>query len=209
LVGFGTVDPLSDHAAEDLKRFPDLGLRGLKIAPIYQYVSPTDDRWSAVFDACEKLSLPVLVHMGATFLQFAPLEYARPISLERWLREFPRLRLAIAHLGHPWESETIVLIRKHPNAFADLSALAFRPHRFADALFTAIEYGVTEKLIFGSDFPVQTTREAFESIRNFVGVSSPFGTQITADDLAPALDGSAAEKFLDGPSVDPLGEPLS
>jgi hypothetical protein len=52
-----------------------------------------------------------------------------------------------------------VLIRKHPNLYANISVLHYRPWRHGQALMTAIEYGVAHKLIFGSDFPSATPEQ--------------------------------------------------
>ena len=52
-------------------------------------------------------------------------------------------------MGHPWIEDTIVLIRKQPNLFADISALHYRPWQFYNALIAAKEYGVLNKLLFG------------------------------------------------------------
>ncbi len=40
---------------------------------------------------------------------------------------FPKLRLILAHLGHPYEGECVVVIRKHANVYADLSAVVLPP----------------------------------------------------------------------------------
>jgi predicted TIM-barrel fold metal-dependent hydrolase len=56
--------------------------------------------------------------------------------------------------------ETVMLMRKNENVFADLSARFHRPWQLYNGLRTAIEYKVTDRLLFGSDFPVMTTREA-------------------------------------------------
>ena len=62
-------------------------------------------------------------------------------------------------MGHPWEDECVVLIRKHPNLYTNISALHYRPLRHYQAFMTAIEYGVEHKLIFGSDFPSATAAQ--------------------------------------------------
>ena len=67
--------------------------------------------------------------------------------------------MIIAHMGHPWEDECVVLIRKHPNLYADISALHYRPLRHYMAFMSALEYGVEHKLIFGSDFPSATPEQ--------------------------------------------------
>ena len=54
-----------------------------------------------------------------------------------WTRSrsrFPELRIVMAHLGHPWQRDTIVTIRKHPHVYADVSAHFYRPWSFYEAL---------------------------------------------------------------------------
>jgi predicted TIM-barrel fold metal-dependent hydrolase len=88
--------------------------------------------------------------------QPGPLKYANPIQLEDIAVACPDLRIVIAHMGHPWEDECVVFIRKHPNLYTNISALHYRPLRHYQAFMSAIEYGVEHKLIFGSDFPSAT-----------------------------------------------------
>jgi predicted TIM-barrel fold metal-dependent hydrolase len=94
-----------------------------------------------------------------------PLKYANPVQLEDIAVACPDLKLIISHMGHPWETECIVLIRKHPNLFSNVSALHYRPWRHYQAFITALEYGVDHKLIFGSDFPSATPEQVIAGLR--------------------------------------------
>lgn len=96
------------------------------------------------------------IHQGTSFVRTGPLKYANPIQLEDIAIACPDLRIIISHMGHPWEDECVVLIRKHPNLYTNVSALHYRPRRHYQAFMSAIEYGVEHKLIFGSDFPSAT-----------------------------------------------------
>ena len=78
---------------------------------------------------------------------------------------FPELRVVMAHLGHPWQRETIVTIRKHPHVYADVSALFYRPWSFYEGLRLATEWGALDKLLFGSDFPIATPAETAAGLR--------------------------------------------
>ena len=49
--------------------------------------------------------------------------------------------------------------RKNARVYADLSARFRRPQQRSDGAHTAIEYGVIDCLLFGSNFPVMTKRE--------------------------------------------------
>jgi len=106
------------------------------------------------------------MHQGATFPRQAPLKHAHPELLEDIAIVFPELRMIIAHLGWPWEIETIVLIRKHPHLYSDLSGVYYRPWQFYNSLRLCQEAGVMDKLLFGSDYPVTTPKEAVEGLRN-------------------------------------------
>ena len=93
------------------------------------------------------------------------LEIANPIQLQPLAIEFPRLVMVIAHLGHPWINETLVLIRKHRNLYADISALYYRPWQFYNALVAAMEYGVLHRLLLGSDYPFTTPQQTLDALR--------------------------------------------
>ena len=95
----------------------------------------------------------------------APLRYAHPLLMDEIAIRFPELRIVMAHLGHPWQRETIVTIRKHPHVYADVSALFYRPWSFYEGLRLATEWGVLDKLLFGSDFPIATPAETAAGLR--------------------------------------------
>ena len=166
LIGFASVDPNRPDAVDRLEHaINSLGLRGLKVGPIYQHFDPTSEAALKLFRRAEDLQIPVLCHQGTTFVADAPLRWARPFLLDDVARACPDLTLCIAHLGHPWCEETMVVIRKHPNLFADVSALHTRPMQLYFALQSAVEYRVTDKLLFGSDFPFSTAQETIEALR--------------------------------------------
>jgi predicted TIM-barrel fold metal-dependent hydrolase len=74
--------------------------------------------------------------------------------------------MVLAHLGHPWEGETIAVIRRHANVYADLSALYYRPWQFYNSMRLLVEYGAYAKVLFGSDFPFTTTQSSLDGVRN-------------------------------------------
>jgi uncharacterized protein len=166
VIGFGAIDPGVDPIGPTLKEIVDLKLQGVKLGPIYQNIHPTDPRMMRVYAFCEANRLPIMIHQGTTFVRTGPLKYALPIQLEDVAIAFPDLKMIIAHLGHPWIAETIVLIRKHPNVYSDISALHYRPWQFYNALILAKEYGVLDKILFGSDYPFTTPEAQMNGLRN-------------------------------------------
>ncbi len=189
LIGFCSVDPGDDDAVEQLDfAVGTLGLRGLKLGPIYQNIHPSDPRLARLLGRAEELDLPVLIHQGSTFCCNVSLEVANPVLLQPIAIRFPRLRIVIAHMGHPWIAETVVLIRKHPSVFADISALHYRPWQFYNALVTAQEYGVLGRLLFGSDYPFTTPAATIEALR---GVNA-----MVAGTALPRLSEAAMESLI-------------
>jgi uncharacterized protein len=142
-----------------------LGLRGLKVGPIYQNMHPSDERFLAMMKMAEELGVPVLIHQGTTFCENVSLELANPVLLQPLALQFPRLRMVIAHLGHPWIAETLVLIRKHRHLYSDISALYYRPWQFYNALIMAMEYGVLDRLLLGTDYPFTTPVSTMDALR--------------------------------------------
>jgi predicted TIM-barrel fold metal-dependent hydrolase len=178
LIGFCSVDPNDADGVEQLDyAVKTLGLRGLKVGPIYQNIHPQDERFLALMGRAEALGVPVLIHQGTTFCSNVSLELANPILLQPIALKFPKLRMLIAHMGHPWIAETLVLIRKHPHFYTDISALYYRPWQFYNALVLAMEYGVLDKLLFGTDYPFTTpasTIAALEKVNDMaVGTNMP------------------------------------
>ena len=164
-VGWCSVDPNDRGCVEQLVYYVErLGLRGLKCSPIYQNWNPQDPQHLPLFKKAEQLGIPVNIHQGTSFVRRGPLKYANPILLEDIAIACPELRMIISHMGHPWETECVVLIRKHPNLYANVSALHYRPLRHYQAFMTALEYGVEHKLIFGSDFPSATPEQVIAGL---------------------------------------------
>lgn len=167
LIGFASVDPNHDDSLSEIKRcVKDLGLKGLKMGPIYQHFDPSNRKFFPIWEKAQELGLPVVIHQGTTFVRDAPLKFAFPVLLEEIALSFPDLVVIIAHMGHPWEPDTIALIRKQPNFYADISALTPRPYRFYNDLILATEYDVLDKLLFGSDYPVLTPAQTIDGLKD-------------------------------------------
>ena len=176
LIGFCSVDPNDADCVEQLDyAILKLGLRGLKLGPIYQNVHPSDGGIMSLFRRAEQLEIPILIHQGTTFCCNVSLEVANPVLLQPIALGCPNLRLVIAHMGHPWIGETLSLIRKHPHLYADISALYYRPWQFYNALVLAMEYGVLHKLLFGSDYPVTTPAGTIEALHKVNDVANGTG----------------------------------
>jgi len=165
LIGFAGIDPTESSAVAELKiAKEELRLRGVTFSPANQDFHPTDSRAMSVYAQAERLGMPILFHPVGQFTEASKLEFARPYLLDEVARSFPKLRLVIAQMGQPWIDETILMLGKHANVFADVSGLLARPWQAYNALVSAYQYGVIEKLLFGSDFPYTNAAECIENL---------------------------------------------
>jgi len=198
LIGFLSVDPTQDGWEREMRMgHGDLGLRGIKLLPMYAGFSPDDGRLEPLWKYAERHGLPVLLHMGTTFIAQAPLAFTLPRLIEPVAVKHPAVKIILAHLGHPYESECIVTIRKHENVFADVSALHYRPWQLCNSLMLAQEYGVWHKLLFGTDFPFTTVNASIAGIRALNDMLE--GTRL------PRLDPKQIEAMIHRDSLKVLG----
>jgi predicted TIM-barrel fold metal-dependent hydrolase len=165
LIGFAGIDPTERSALDELRAArSDLQLRGITLAPANQDFHPTDSRAMKVYAEAEKLGMPILLHPVGQFSEHSKLEFARPFLFDEVARCFPKLRIVIAQLGHPWVDETICLLGKHDNVYADVSGMLSRPWQAYSALVSAHQSQVIDKLLFGSDFPYTSVSDCIEAL---------------------------------------------
>ena len=173
VIGYASVDPNCADSSQELEYcVKELKLKGLKLAPIYQHFNPYDEKRAyPIYEMAQKLSIPIMWHMGTSFVREGLLEHSRPYLIDRIAVDFPKLKMIIAHMGHPWENETIAVIRKQPNVFADIAALYYRPIQLSHTLSLAIEYKVTHKILFGTDFPITSVKQSIEGLERIKSFS--------------------------------------
>jgi predicted TIM-barrel fold metal-dependent hydrolase len=202
LIGFMSLDPNEAGWMGEFERCRgDLKMKGVKLGPIYAAFNPTDRALDPLYAACVRHNLPVLVHVGTSFVRHGPLEWSRPILMDEVARRFPDLKLILAHMGHPWEGETISVIRKHANVYADISALHYRPWQFYNSMVLAQEYRAQHKILFGTDYPFTTAQGTMDGLRSLNRFAE--GTNL------PRLDRDALEGIINRDSIQLLwgGEP--
>jgi predicted TIM-barrel fold metal-dependent hydrolase len=167
LIGFLSVHPRDPNCLDEIERgVSDLGLRGIKLGPNYQNFDPLGEDAFRVYGRAQELGLPIVFHTGTSPSRMSDLDYAHPRHFDRAAIAFPDLKMILAHMAHPWQITTIAVIRKHPNVYADISALFYRPWSFYNCMMLAQEWGVLHKLLFGTDYLVSTPEENFEALRN-------------------------------------------
>ncbi len=198
LIGFLSVDPTQPGWEDEMRHgHEELGLKGVKLLPMYAGFKISDPSLEPLWEYAREKNLPVLLHTGTTFIRQAPLECTFPHLIEPVAMKYPEVKFILAHLSHPWEGECIVTIRKHPNVFADISALHYRPYQLYQSLMLVQEYGVWDKVLFGTDFPFTTVNASVEGVRKL--------NDMLAGSALPRLDPEEIEKMIHRDSLGLLG----
>lgn len=172
LIGFAGIDPTDRDALEEIRiAQEEQQLKGVTISPAMQNFHPADTRAMRVYDACVRRGMPIIIDQNHRD-PAARMDFSKPVLFDEVAREFPELRLVTAHLGYPWIQETIVLLAKHKHFYADISGLLRQPWQAYNALLSAFEYGVMDKLLFGSNYPFRSPAACIETLYSLNQISA-------------------------------------
>lgn len=166
IIPFMSLHPLDPNVNDEYDRaVGELGCKGIKLGANYQDFDPLGTEAFRLFARLEHDGLPIVFHQGTSPFWDAPLTYAHPLTTDRIAMAFPRLKIVVAHLGHPWQIDCLTIVRKHPNVWADVSAQFYRPWSFWNAMQLFHEWGVTNKILFASDWPVTQPQDNIDHLR--------------------------------------------
>lgn len=162
LIPFGSVDPLGDDPAAEVRRQVDeLGVRGFKFHPSLQGFDPSSERFFPIYDAISQYELPAIFHTGQTGIGARlpggygiQLGLSNPMLLDVVAAAFPAMTLILAHPSVPWQDEAIAVATHKGNVFIDLSG--WSPKYFPPALVRQMNSLLQDKVLFASDYPLLT-----------------------------------------------------
>ncbi len=168
VIGFCLVDPTTDPVTpKNLKSATEkLGLKGLVLYCSRCGFHPAHTRAMRLYESAADLELPVFFHNAPLGPQGA-LEYAQPFLLDEVARTFPELRIIIGAMGLPFFEQSLCLIAKQKNVYADLTIRPTSPWQIYNVVVAAHETGVMEKLLFGSGFPFAKAGQCIETLLGF------------------------------------------
>jgi hypothetical protein len=164
-VPFASIDPLDGDWRDQLDEAIALGFSGVKLYPVLALFDPVDPAFDDFYRIVTAHGLVLLWHMGATPSPIGRLAVSQPLVIDEVARRHPGMKQIMAHMGHPWQRDTNVVLRKNPNVYADVSGVPSRPMDAFFALVNAQEWHTVDKLLFGSDYPLWTPSAAIANFR--------------------------------------------
>jgi len=169
LIGFAFAEPSREVIDEkNLSLITNkIGLSGTVVYCSACAFHPAHSRAMLFYEAAEQLGIPVFFHNEQVLGCDAVLEYAQPFLLDEIARRFSSLKIIIGSMGVPFVEQTLAMVAKHPNVYADLTINRERIWQVYNIVVAAYEAKVMDKLLFGSGFPLGRANESIEVLLGF------------------------------------------
>ena len=153
--GVATVYPGEPDAAQILEEGFAVGLRGVKLHCHVQAFAPDAPELHAIYETCVKHDMPLVMHAGRE-----PRSPAYPVDtyavcsaerVERVLRDYPKLRLCVPHLGADELARYAWLLERYDHLWLDTTMML--SDYFALEVLPRFWQVRPERILYGSDFP--------------------------------------------------------
>lgn len=104
LIYFGCIHPEMEDPLRELERIATLGLKGIKLHPVYQGVDIDDIRFLRILGKCAELGLVAVTHSGDD-IGFPGVVRCSPEMTRNALKQIGDVKLVLAHMGgwRNWE----------------------------------------------------------------------------------------------------------
>lgn len=154
--GLGTLHPDSKDIRGDIEHLTELGLKGVKLHPDIQAFKIDDYRCLKIYELCEQMHLPILMHTGDYRY-----DYSNPNRMLPILEIYTSLTVVGAHLGgwSVWD-DACEKLSGFENFYVDCSS-SFKFMERSKAKEIIRRY-TAEKVLFGTDYPMWSYSDEIE-----------------------------------------------
>jgi predicted TIM-barrel fold metal-dependent hydrolase len=136
----------------EARRQLGLGAVAVKLHPVHGGFPLDLPELHRLYEHCESISLPVIVHAGTSNFPGAQNRYADLTPAVDLVRDFPGVRWVLAHGGRGWQYDVAaVLAQTYDNVWIDIAGLP--PHRLPDYYARHSLPRLAARFVFGSDWP--------------------------------------------------------
>lgn len=168
--GFIGADPHKGRKAiREIDRMVAEGLCGVMIAPWEHGLFSDDKKYFPIYERCIRHDIPIWIHTSLNFSHVIPMEYGRPLILDRVAVRYGALKIIAGHAGWPWVTEMVALLWRHENVYADTSGI--RPKYMGmhnTGWEPLLQYGNTilqDKILFATAWPLVMFDTAVSDVR--------------------------------------------
>jgi len=155
-------------------------IEGIKIYTCYQKVEINSREFKKVMELARDYKKPVMFHAGYSYAskrKYGMDTISTPysaLSLEPVAKMYPEVSFIFSHMSKPFFHDMVAVAKRNSNVFTDMSGLidsAFDQNEInicIEEIKTFVGECGSEKLLFGTDFPVQTHEHSIHFIEKAV-----------------------------------------
>ncbi len=199
MVGFALINPTCGNITEKNINSATLkqGLRGCVLYCSESGFHPAHSKAMQFYEIAQEVNLPVFFHNAGDLSPDAIMDYAQPYLIDEIARKFKNLKIVIGTMGMPFIQQTLYLIAKHKNVYADLTINPPHVWQVYTTVIAAYERGVLDKLLFGSGFPFGNASDCIETLLGF--------NRLIGEASLPAVPREEIRKIVERDSLKLLG----
>jgi predicted TIM-barrel fold metal-dependent hydrolase len=166
--GLAGIDPWMgmDGVRKLEEAVEEMGFIGAHLYPHWFYMEPDHRKYYPFYAKCAELGIPIQMQVGHCLIYLKdhpPMpSVGRPEYLDTIACDFPDLKLIGIHTGYPWVEEMISVAHKHPNVY--IGSDAYAPKHWKPEFVEFIDSWGSDKVIFGTDYPVLEMDRALNEI---------------------------------------------
>ena len=180
IFSFGCIHPDCDDWKNELLRVKQLGLKGIKIHPVYQGVNQNDIRYIRILERAGELDLVVVAHAGLD-IGFPGVVNSTPQMIADAIKQAGPVKFVAAHMGGWKLWQDAEMLAELPNVYIDTAfSLGTITPRENDSFYLQNDSGLmteeqfchivktfgADRVLFGSDCPWDSQKTAVERIKN-------------------------------------------
>ncbi len=141
------------------------GIKGIKIYTSYQEIDLKSEKFKKIVELAQEKKLALMFHTGVShgsthkYGRPAYTEILRPAKIEFIPED---VHIILSHLAKPYFDELVEVVKRNKHIYADMSGLmqsryeSFEIPEHIETINRFLGECGPEKLLFGTDFPVQT-----------------------------------------------------
>ena len=201
LISFGAIHPDCEDFRAELRRIRELGLKGIKVHPVYQGTDLDDIRYLRIFEEAASLGLTVIAHAGLD-IGFPGVVRCSPKMALHVVDEIGSFPFVLAHMGGWRNWDEVLELLPETGVYLDTSfsigAIEPLPDGYWDgkdlsllndnAVLEIIRRFGADHILFGSDSPWTAQKDSLAHLKN---LREDHPVEISRPDLEMILGGNA------------------
>ena len=180
IFSFGCMHPDYDNWKNELSRVAQLGLKGIKLHPVYQGGNQDDIRYVRILERAGELGLVVVAHAGLD-IGFPGVVNSTPAMIANAIKQAGPVKFVAAHMGSWRLWDDVEQLIPFPNIYIDtafsLGSIVPKENdcHYADNDSTLLnneqfcsivrKFG-SDRVLFGSDNPWDGQKKAVDKVKN-------------------------------------------